>query len=154
MQTHIRQPQLAEYPSLLELWEASVRATHDFLSEKDIEFYRPLVATYLPMLEVSCVAEGQSIKGFIATGDQMIQALFIHPDARGKGIGKKLIDHAVVEKNITRVDVNEQNEQAIGFYEYLGFRMVGRSELDGAGKPYPILNMELNYALSNYKQPA
>ncbi|MBL4677066.1 MAG: acetyltransferase [Mucilaginibacter sp.] len=144
MHINIRQPQLAEYPLLVELWEASVRATHHFLTEKDIEFYRPLVATCLPMLKVHCVDANERIKGFIATGEQMIQALFIHPDARGKGVGKKLIDFAITDLNIVKVDVNEQNEQAVGFYEYLGFKIIGRSKLDGAGKPYPILNMELN----------
>ncbi|RFZ92077.1 acetyltransferase [Mucilaginibacter conchicola] len=148
MQNNIRQPQLAEYPVLLELWEASVRATHHFLSEKDIEFYRPLVATFLPMLDVYCVANDGHINGFIAIGEEMVQALFIHPDTRGQGIGKKLMDHAVKNLNITKVDVNEQNQQALGFYECLGFKVTGRSELDGAGKPYPILNMELEHSLS------
>ncbi|QXV66488.1 acetyltransferase [Mucilaginibacter sp. 21P] len=153
MQTTIRQPQISEYPLLLDLWEASVRATHHFLAEGDVEFYRPLVATYLPLLKVYCAADDNGINGFIAIGEEMIQALFVHPDARGKGIGKLLIDHAIVQLNIIKVDVNEQNQQALGFYERLGFRVIGRSEIDGAGKPYPILNMELNYELSDYPQP-
>jgi putative acetyltransferase len=41
------------------------------------------------------------------------------------------------------VDVNEQNEQALGFYRHLGFEVVGRSPLDGQGKPYPLLHMTL-----------
>lgn len=153
MEIIIRQPQIDEYPLLLDLWEASVRATHDFLNEGDVEFYRPLVATYLPLLKVYCAADDSGIKGFIATGEEMIQALFVHPDARGKGVGKLLMDHAVNSLNIARVDVNEQNQQAVGFYERLGFRVIGRSEIDGAGKPYPILNMELNYELSDYPHP-
>lgn len=41
----------------------------------------------------------------------------------------------------TSVDVNEQNPQAIGFYEHHGFRTVSRTTHDPSGKPYPILHM-------------
>ena len=38
--------------------------------------------------------------------------------------------------------VNEQNPQARGFYEHMGFAVRERSELDEQGNPYPILFME------------
>ena len=44
--THIRPAQPTEHAALVMLWERSVRATHDFLTEADIAFYRPLVAEY------------------------------------------------------------------------------------------------------------
>lgn len=56
---------------------------------------------------------------------------------RGKGIGKRLLIYAMDQQKVKRVDVNEQNDQAVGF------RVVNRSEFDGAGKHYPILSMEL-----------
>ncbi|PSG70607.1 GNAT family N-acetyltransferase, partial [Escherichia coli] len=37
--------------------------------------------------------------------------------------------------------VNEQNEQAVGFYKKVGFKVTGRSEVDDLGKPYPLLNL-------------
>ena len=43
----------------------------------------------------------------------------------------------------TLVDVNEQNEQAVGFYLKMGFTVTGRSPLDAQGKPYPLLHMAL-----------
>jgi putative acetyltransferase len=39
--------------------------------------------------------------------------------------------------------VNEQNPQAVGFYEHIGFLITGRSTLDGQGKPFPLLHMKL-----------
>jgi len=39
-------------------------------------------------------------------------------------------------------DVNEQNGQAIGFYESMGFLRVGRSPVDGQGRPYPLIHLE------------
>jgi len=62
---------------------------------------------------------------------------------QGRGIGKELLLFALAQQKVKRVDVNEQNEQAVGFYKHMGFVSISRSELDGAGKPYPILHMEL-----------
>ncbi|WP_241254756.1 GNAT family N-acetyltransferase [Sphingobacterium sp. DR205] len=67
--------------------------------------------------------------------------LFVHNDYRGKGYGKRLFQFMDETKDITKVDVNEQNYQAVGFYEKLGFRKAGRSEKDGSGKDYPIIHM-------------
>jgi putative acetyltransferase len=70
--------------------------------------------------------------------------LFIHPGYRGKGIGKRLLEYAVQHLNATELDVNEQNPQAIGFYKNMGFVIVGRSDLDGMGKPFPLLHMKFS----------
>ncbi len=72
-----------------------------------------------------------------------LEMLFIHNDYRGKGIGKKLIRYGMDRLEITKVDVNEQNIQAVGFYKHIGFHVLGRSESDGQGKEYPILHMGL-----------
>ena len=69
--------------------------------------------------------------------------LFIHPVSRGEGIGKALTEFAIHELHANSVDVNEQNKQAIGFYNHLGFVETGRSETDGLGKPFPLIHMQL-----------
>jgi putative acetyltransferase len=78
-------------------------------------------------------------------GDE-VGALFIHPDWRGQGIGRHLFTYAVETLGATKVDVNEQNDQAVGFYQRMGFEVVGRSEDDGLGQPFPLLHMRLNKA--------
>lgn len=133
-----------EYNEVVELWEASVRATHHFLREEDIEYFKPLILnTYLDAVELKCMRENKKIVGFVGVADQNLEMLFIHPDYRGKGIGKTLLDYSIDKLKVTKVDVNEQNEQAVGFYKYFGFEVVKRSELDSSGKPYPTLHMEL-----------
>ncbi|WP_247232895.1 GNAT family N-acetyltransferase [Telluribacter sp. SYSU D00476] len=134
-----------DYDEIVEVWEASVRATHDFLSEKDIQYFRPLIRSeYLKTVDLFCIRSEQGrIEGFLGTSEDKIEMLFLRPEARGKGIGKALLQYAIHNLTITKVDVNEQNGQAVGFYEHLGFRVVSRSELDGTGKPYPILGMQL-----------
>lgn len=121
-----------------------MRATHHFLQEEDIQFYRPLMLQeYLRAVRLACVREEQQIQGFVGVADGKIEMLFIHPSSRGKGTGKKLLRYAVDTLRAYAVDVNEQNEQAVSFYTYMGFKTVGRSEVDGMGKPYPLLHMEL-----------
>lgn len=134
-----------DYPALISLWEASVRATHHFLKEEDILFFRPLILnTYFDAVNLLCKKDEKGIiTGFLGTSNDNIEMLFIDPAFRGKGIGKELLSHAINRLGIRKVDVNEQNEQAIGFYKRFGFEVTGRTETDSLGKPYPILNMEL-----------
>ncbi|UII20492.1 GNAT family N-acetyltransferase [Fulvivirga ligni] len=135
-----------EYPEVVEVWEASVRATHDFLAEADIQYFKPLILnTYLDAVELRCVRnEVGKIVAFSGVADQNLEMLFIHPDYRGFGMGKTLLNCTIEELNVQQVDVNEQNDQAVGFYLHNGFEVYGRSELDPTGKPYPILHMRLS----------
>lgn len=128
---------------LLEIWEASVRATHHFLSESDIQFLKPLVLKELFALEhLRCVRDlGGRIIAFMGVAQEKMEALFVHPSFHRIGVGRRLARHAVVELGATAVDVNEQNQQAVAFYHRLGFEVEGRSEVDGLGKPYPLLHM-------------
>ena len=68
--------------------------------------------------------------------------LFIHPDKIGQGIGTLLNKFAVEQLHTCKIDVNEQNGKAVGFYKTMGYKVVGRTELDSLGKPFPILQME------------
>ncbi|WP_286049743.1 acetyltransferase [Rheinheimera sp. KL1] len=135
----------ADHPKLLDIWEASVRATHDFLQEEDLQELKPLILEqYFDAVDLRCAknCEGD-ILGFCGVHDGAIEMLFIAPDKRRQGVGSLLTIHAIKEQGATRVDVNEQNEQAKGFYLHSGFAVIGRSALDGQGKPYPLLHMAL-----------
>ncbi len=133
-----------DFPEIVDVWEASVRATHDFLNEADIQDLKPLILNeYLNAVDLYCIRENEKILGFLGLSSDKIEMLFIHPGIRGKGIGKRLIQFAIHEKKINKVDVNEQNPQAVDFYEHMGFEVVSRSPLDPQGKPFPILSMEL-----------
>jgi len=132
-----------DFARVLDVWEASVRATHLFLSEADIQFLKPLVRDELPNVPgLACVRDGKGeVAGFMGVVDGKIEMLFIDPTWRGQGIGRRLLEHAVQTLGATRVDVNEQNEQAVGFYLRMGFAVEGRSDLDSTGKPFPLLHL-------------
>ena len=133
-----------DYEELTLVWEASVRATHHFLREEDVLFFRPLVRNeFLRSVDLYCVRNAQGrIMGFLGLSADKIEMLFIHPATRGQGIGKVLLLFAVHQKGICKVDVNEQNTAAVGFYQRMGFAVRGRSDRDAMGKPFPVLFLE------------
>lgn len=135
---------VGEYPFLIGLWEASVRATHDFLLLKDVLFYKERLPLYLSAVRLTAARDGSGrIVAFMGTHEANIEMLFVDPLFRGEGVGARLVRYAIAELHCNRVDVNEQNGQAVGFYEHMGFRRSGRSELDPEGRPYPILHLKL-----------
>ena len=143
--THIRRVQPTEHAALIMLWERSVRATHHFLTEADIVFFRPLVAEYVEgsANDIWVLADEKDVPiGFLGLAGDSIAALFMDPAHRGRGGGRRLVSHAQeLRGGALTVDVNEQNVTACGFYEALGFGVVGRSPVDDMGRPFPILHM-------------
>ncbi|MCE7554912.1 GNAT family N-acetyltransferase [Aliivibrio fischeri] len=134
-----------DYVEMLSVWENSVRSTHDFINDEDIEFFKPIIIEHaFPSVTLRCIKNNNgAILGFIGVLNQKIEMLFILNEARGEGIGTALLTYAVNELNAESVDVNEQNPQAVGFYQHMGFKVESRSELDDMGKPFPILHMKL-----------
>ncbi|MFZ7173074.1 GNAT family N-acetyltransferase [Avibacterium avium] len=128
---------------LLNLWQASVEATHHFLSKEEIAAIRPYVPEAFKGVEHLLLAEKDSeIVGFMGINGIKLEMLFIAPEQRGKGIGKTLLLHGIAELGVNSLTVNEQNPQAVGFYQHMGFQTVERHELDEQGNPYPILVMD------------
>lgn len=145
MSNLIETPAPADLPRLLEVWEAAVRATHDFLEEHDIQLLKPLlVEQYFPQLQLSCIraADGR-VAGFLGYAEGKVEMLFVDPLAHGTGIGRALLRDAIIRLGATQVDVNEQNPKALGFYLSQGFSVQRRSALDDGGRPFPILHLSL-----------
>ena len=138
--------QKSDYPALVDVWEASVRATHHFISEAYIQEIKPLLLEkYLDFVDLRCIraSEGQII-GFSGVANGKMEMLFIHPAWRGKGVGRVLTDEVINQQKATLVDVNEENDQAVGFYKAMGYEVYQRSPLDALGKEHPILHMRYN----------
>ncbi|MGN6436782.1 MAG: GNAT family N-acetyltransferase [Agriterribacter sp.] len=139
----IRKIETADYPYLIKIWESAVLNTHDFLKEEDFIYYKKQIPSYFEHVVLLGYEEEGILVGFMGIAGENIEMLFIHNDFRGKGIGKKLISYGIGQLKVTRVDVNEQNTQAVDFYKHIGFRVLERTALDGQGKEYPILKMGL-----------
>lgn len=153
-----------EFSRLVAIWRSAVDATHHFLADEhrdSIESH--LAADYFPAVELF-VAERDGVPvGFAGVGiadggeadggaepeggqtnaGNSLEMLFIDARARGTGVGTALLRHVVDGCGVTAVDVNEQNEQAVAFYLRRGFVVVGRSDEDGQGWPYPLLHLRI-----------
>ncbi|MBX4827959.1 acetyltransferase [Klebsiella grimontii] len=138
----IRRSRHDEGEKLVAIWRRSVDATHDFLSKEYRVELETLVSSFLPEapLWVAVTEKDEPVAFMLLTGEHM-DALFVDPTVRGCGIGKLLIEHALTLAPKLTTNVNEQNEQAVGFYQKMGFKVTGRSETDDLGKPYPLLHL-------------
>ncbi|MFC0777661.1 GNAT family N-acetyltransferase [Flavobacterium sp. HJSW_4] len=139
----IREITEMDYPRLMEIWQSAVLNTHDFLKETDFLYYKEMLPTYFKHVDLFGFEKDGELIGFMGTSEENIEMLFIDNDFRGIGIGKKLIAFAITNLKASKVDVNEQNTQAVGFYKYMGFKIVKRSAFDEKGREYPILHMKL-----------
>ena len=115
--------------------------THDFLKQEDFLYYKEHLTIYFQYVDLYGFEQDGRLVGFIGVAENNIEMLFVSSECRGEGIGKKLLTYAIEELQVNKVDVNEQNTQAVGFYQHMGFSVATRSELDAEGKAYPVLHM-------------
>ncbi len=139
----IHQAEESDFDELISVWELSVRASHHFLSEEDIQFYKKrIIGYYFYQVKLFYLEEDSKITAFMGLSEEKIEALFVHPNWFRKGLGKFLCNYAVHTLNIKFLDVSEQNFQAFEFYKSFGFEVIGRSEKDNDGKDYPLLHLK------------
>ena len=132
-----------DYPEIIDLWERSVRATHHFLPEDYLQEIKLLLPDILPQVTIYAWRdEHDRMKGFAGVAQNKMEMLFVDPDRRGQGIGRKLAEYCIHILHADLVDVNEQNEKAVLFYKKIGYEQIGRLELDGLGRPFPLLQLK------------
>lgn len=140
----VRDRTLSLTEQLLKVWESSVRATHLFLSEDEIENIKKYVPQALKEIPFLIVAENedQIPVGFMGIAGRHLEMLFVSDEERGKGLGRELLAYGIEKYAVNDLAVNEQNPLAKGFYEHMGFAVYKRTECDEQGNPYPLLYMK------------
>lgn len=140
--TTLRPSRATDGDALVDLWRRAVDATHDFLSTDDRQAIDAEVAGFLPQAPmVVAVGDQDRPQGFMLIDGSHMEALFIDPDLRGTGIGRRLLQHALDLHPQLTTDVNAQNAQAVGFYRRMGFTETGLSPVDSQGRPYPLIHL-------------
>ena len=74
------QPDISEFPFLLEVWERSVRATHLFLASSDIDFFKKIIVgkNIFGQVELTTARDAQhKIKGFMGISENSLEMLFV-----------------------------------------------------------------------------
>lgn len=131
---------------LLKIWESSVRETHLFLSDNEIKRIADYVPLALNNINHFVIVEDDNYQpvAFMGIEKERLEMLFVAPNEMKKGLGKSLIQFGIKNYQLKELTVNEQNPQAKGFYEHLGFHVYKRTETDEQGNPYPLLYMKLD----------
>jgi putative acetyltransferase len=142
MAVRIRPGTADDVPRALAIWRAAVDATHGFLSAADrVEIDRMVANEFLPHVPLIVAEDEGRVAGFLVLDGDMIDALFVDPAVHGRGIGSALLAHALALHPQARVDASEAADNALPFYLARGFAVVGRSDTDGQGRPYPLVHL-------------
>ena len=115
----------------------------DFLAASTLDKYHAIA---LRFVETTLVAElDGKIVGFGCWDPKgEIPALYVLRDAQGYGIGRRLLEtmlERLADCKQVRLEVLEGNDRAIGFYEHMGFRMDGTSNMTKYSAVHPVLGM-------------
>ena len=131
-------------------WKSSVETytglmDPDFLARSTLEIYGQIAAAYV---DTTLVAEldGQIVGFGCWSADGEISALYILREFQGRGIGRKLMAALLAQLTahpVVHLWVLHGNDNAIGFYERMGFRLTGESIPNKYSSIHPSLRMTL-----------
>jgi putative acetyltransferase len=121
-------PKKHDYAELTRVWEASVRATHDFLPENYITLLRNLLETqYLDAVNLFCTRDSHlNITGFGGTTPGKLEMLFIAPDYRGMGAGQETAELRDRELPGDRTGCERTEPASLGVLRKTGVRNSGQ----------------------------
>ena len=88
------------------------------------------------LLENTFVYDDGVVKGFIQIDGSKVVKLFVEPVLQGQGIGAKLLEYAVTEKQANYLWALEKNVKAIKFYERNGFHVTEEKKLEEGTTEY------------------
>lgn len=123
----------AYHATLCELWERSVRSTHHWFDNADIDALKPTLPAHIDAFSHLLIARvNEKTVGFIGVCGDFVNMLFVDADEQGKGIGSALLNEAEKRFGITSTSVLNDNAAALAFYEKRGYVMIrqdGREKL-------------------------
>ncbi|RED51293.1 putative acetyltransferase [Aestuariispira insulae] len=130
----IRKYRTTDTDAIVRAYYNASKLAHPFLTE---EFLQKVMCDipelYLPNTETWIAEEEGAVAGFLSLMGNEVAALFLEPDYHGKGIGRALMDKAVLEKGDLEVVVFKENAIGRAFYDRYGFKKIDEFPFEETG---------------------
>ena len=101
-----------------------------YFDEKQVPKEMKRYETEEGLFQNTYVYDDGVVKGFIQLDGTKVAKLFVEPVLQGNGIGAKLLEYAVAEKQANHLWALEKNVKAIRFYERHGFHVTEEKKLE------------------------
>ncbi len=109
--------------AVIEIWYTASKIATPFLSDEFLTWEREQIReVWMPSAETWVFETEGSVVGFIALLDNEVGAIFVHPEAQGRGVGRALMDHAASTRDSLYLDVFKENAIGRRFYDRYGFK--------------------------------
>jgi putative acetyltransferase len=130
----IRQYKNTDDAAIVDIWFEASRIATPFLSDEFLQQERDNVRNiHLKHAETWVYEDDGNAVGFLSLIGNEVGAIFVRPECQGRGIGRRLMDHAVSIRDELFLDVFEGNASGRGFYDHYGYRIARRHIHDLTG---------------------
>ena len=113
--------------NILEIWLQASIISHDFMPkdfwESKLDDMRNIYIPY-PGCENWVIEPNDIVLGFFALCKNRIEAIFVHPNSQGHGLGQSLMDKAKSLRANLELCVFSSNKRSIDFYNKQGFKFI------------------------------
>ena len=113
----------ADHEAVMEIWLMSNLQVHSFISAKYFKNNFSEVSRVIELASVYVWEEEGHILGFIGAMETMVMGLFVKEEARGRGIGKALLEQLKKEQEELSLSAYVKNPRAVRFYMREKFRV-------------------------------
>lgn len=107
----IREGKIEDIKSIKEMDDVALKAKHSF------DYFTNNLGNILVAVE-----EDKLLGYIMIKEEEEVMNLVVHPDSRGKGIGKKLMEEVMKKSKRLISRSRENNKNAINFLKKLGFK--------------------------------
>jgi len=131
---YIRESDTLDIPRILEIWLEASTLSHDFVPRDFwVQKLPAMRDIYIPDSYTLVAEVDGKVEGFLSLNQYTVAALFVSPEAQGKGLGKSLLQRAMLMKEHLTLTVYKSNRRAISFYTREGFSRLGEQSCQHTG---------------------
>lgn len=130
----IRKFKNCDIEQIIKIWLNGNIETHHFVAKQYWKAHVPMVRKQLLQAEVYVYETDGVIQGFVGMQENYIAGIFVKKQWRCMGIGKQLLNYIKQIYTILSLNVYQQNERAIKFYQQEGFSIISEDVEENTGQ--------------------